>query len=678
MVPTNSEVNILLVDDHPPNLLLLEATLADTGARLVRASSGQEALQQATGTDFAAILLDVCMPDMDGFETARQIRALPRAKNTPILFVTAGLGTANLVDQAYALGAVDFLTKPLAVTVLKSKVAFFVELFRSKQELRIADAARETAEREQARQEQAMAADALLRASEERFELLLESSGEGIFGMGPDGRCTFVNRAGVLMLGYGTDELVGRTLHQFIHHHHPDGSVYPESECRIALACRKGAFLRVDDEVFWRKDGTAVPVSYSASPMMRDGKHVGAVITCTDITDRKRGEERLHVLAAELAQIDRRKNEFLATLAHELRNPLAPLQNGLQIMRSAPDNLDAMRKAQNMMERQLAHMVHLVNDLLDVARINNGKVELHKSQVVLQNVIETAIETSMPLIEAGRHHLVQSLPTAPLMVEVDPTRLAQVISNLLTNAAKYTPAQGRIELTASLEGDEVVVRVTDTGVGIEPDELAAVFEMFTQVHHGIDRTQGGLGIGLSLAHRLVSLHGGTLTAHSPGSGKGSCFAVRLPLSQGRVAAALPPTSRTPTRAQPFRVLVVDDNTDAADSLSVVLDIGGHATQVAHDGQRALTLARTFQPEVVFLDIGLPGMDGYEVARALRVMPGLQDMVLIALTGWGTEEDRARSRAAGFDMHLTKPANLHAVETLLSELSARQAGALQTR
>lgn len=681
-VPTHSEVNILLVDDHPPNLLLLESMLVDTPARLVRASSGREAIEQARETDFAAILLDVHMPGIDGFEAARQIRQLPRARATPILFVTATLATDAVVKEAYALGAVDFLTKPLSAPALIGKVAFFVELFRSKDELRLADAAREAAERDRARQEQARAASALLRASEARFELLLESSGESIFGMSADGRCTFVNQAGVAMLGFEAHELVGHALHRLIHHHHADGSHYPEADCRIGLACRQGAAVRVDDEVFWRKDGTPVPVSYSVSPMLEDGRNIGAVITCTDITDRKRSDEKLQLLASELAQTDRRKNEFLATLAHELRNPLAPLQNGLQVMRMAPDNLDAVHKAQNMMERQLAHLVHLVNDLLDVARISNGKVELHKARLALQPVIETAIETSLPQIEAGGHDLRVSLPSEPLMVEVDPMRLAQVVSNLLTNAAKYTPAGGRIDLSATREGLDVVVCVTDTGVGIPEDQLSAVFEMFTQVHQELDRGQGGLGIGLSLAHRLVSLHGGTLHASSAGTGQGSTFAVRLPLHEvaastfhaGEQAGYVPPASQNTS----FKVLVVDDNLDAAESLSVVLEIGGHTTQVANHGHQALAMVKDFLPDVVFLDIGMPGMDGYEVARAMRAMPELAHVELIALTGWGTQQDRERTHAAGFDTHLTKPANLEEVEALLSDLAARPAAMRQNR
>ncbi len=682
-MPTNSEVNILLVDDHPANLLLLEALLADTEARLVRATSGREAVAQAQHMDFAAILLDVHMPEMDGFEAARQIRQLPHAKTTPILFVTATLATDAVIKEAYSLGAVDFLTKPLVAAALKGKVAFFVELFRNKEELRLADAQRDAAERERVKQEQALAATALLRASEARFELLLESSGESIFGMGPGGRCTFVNKAGVAMLGFAADELLGHTLHRLIHHHHADGSLYPEADCRIGLACRQGLPVRVDDEVFWRKDGKPVAVSYSVSPMVHDGQNVGAVITCTDITARKRSEEKLHVLASELAQTDRRKNEFLATLAHELRNPLAPLQNGLQVMRMAPDNIDAVRKAQKMMERQLAHLVHLVNDLLDVARISNGKVELHKARLELKPVIETAIETSLPQIEAGHHELRVSFPPEPLMVEVDPMRLAQVISNLLTNAAKYTPPGGLIELSAGRQGQEVLVSVTDTGVGIPPDQLSAVFEMFTQVHQALDRAQGGLGIGLSLAHRLVTLHGGTLAATSAGQGQGSTFSVRLPLSEAQPARHhasddraryVPPVSQHAC----FKVMVVDDNLDAADSLSVVLEMGGHTSAVAHDGYQALALAPSFLPDVVFLDIGLPGMDGYEVARALREIPALSQVVLIALTGWGTEQDRERTHAAGFDMHLTKPANLDAVEALLSDLAASQAGARQNR
>ena len=398
----------------------------------------------------------------------------------------------------------------------------------------------------------------------------------------------------------------------------------------------------------------------------------------SDITDRKRAEDDLRRLAGELAESDRRKTEFLATLAHELRNPLAPLSNGLQMMRLSVSDPVAIERTRSMMERQVNHMVHLVDDLLDIARISTGKVELKKERVDLQTVIASAVETSMPLIEAGRHELLVQVPDEELLLEVDLTRVAQVVSNLLNNAAKYTPARGRIGLTARRDGGFVAIAVTDTGIGIPPSSMPTVFEMFTQVGRNMERAQGGLGIGLSLVRRLVELHGGTVEATSEGVGRGSTFTVRLPLVVDNAIAAAAPTAPAapPAAAAPatdeapagLRVLVVDDNIDAADTLGALLDMGGHATRVANDGYQAIAMAQDFQPQVVFLDIGLPGLNGYEVARKLRELPGMERAFLVALTGWGTREDRDRSSEAGFDHHLTKPADMNAVETLLANVA----------
>ena len=328
-----------------------------------------------------------------------------------------------------------------------------------------------------------------------------------------------------------------------------------------------------------------------------------------------------------------------------------------------------------MMERQLRHLVRLVDDLLDIARISSGKVELRKERADLRAVLASAVETSMPLVNAAGHALNLRLPDEDLQIFADSTRIAQVVSNLLNNAVKYTPEGGRIDLAVRREGDQAVISVTDTGVGIAPDALPLVFEMFTQVGRKLDRAQGGLGIGLALVRRLVELHGGRVTAESPGVGRGSTFTVRLPLSDAPAAAepAHVPVSGPAARpATGFRVLVVDDNVDAAESLAALLEMQGHATRVAHDGNEALSAAHDFRPEIVFLDIGMPGKDGYEVARELRGQPETRQAVLVALTGWGAQDDRARTRSAGFDHHLTKPAGIADVEGLLSGMAERRA------
>jgi len=394
---------------------------------------------------------------------------------------------------------------------------------------------------------------------------------------------------------------------------------------------------------------------------------------CWAHIERVRGAEALRAA-------DRRKSEFLATLAHELRNPLAPIRNGLELMRmgaaagrtpnpALADNVRAM------MERQVNHMVHLVNDLLDIARVSSGKLVLQTRRVDLREAIATALETSRPLIDANGHRLEVTVPDAPLLIDADPVRISQVVSNLLSNAAKYTPHGGRIALDVRPGADVVEVTVADNGIGIDAASLGAVFEMFTQVGHSIERANGGLGIGLSLVRRLVELHGGSVRADSAGAGQGSTFTVWLPLAiatpdldSGAGRAAAVEAQGGPGRR--LRVLVADDNVDAAHTLAALLDLAGHETRVAHDGVAALALAAQFDPQLVFLDIGMPRMDGYETARRLRASAQLGGALLVALTGWGAEEDRARSRAAGFDRHLLKPAPPAEVEAVLAEAMAR--------
>ncbi|MDI3287148.1 GAF domain-containing protein [Polyangium sp. 15x6] len=424
-----------------------------------------------------------------------------------------------------------------------------------------------------------------------------------------------------------------------------------------------------------------------AAPFIgRSGKNLGLI----QLSDKYEGEfteqdEAILVQLAHIASVaienarlydelrdqDRRKDEFLATLAHELRNPLAPIRTGLTLLQMARDEAQA-RRIREMMERQVGHMVRMVDDLLDVSRITRGKVELRKERVELGAVLESALETSRPLIEAAGHVLSVSLPTEPLFLSADPTRLSQILANLLNNAAKYTPAGGRIHVAAAREGAHVVVRVEDTGVGIPAEMLPKVFDMFTQVGRSIERAQGGLGIGLTLVRRLVELHGGTVEAASDGPSRGSIFTVRLPLGAAEEAKAVGPSGDAPAKGavSSLKVLVVDDNVDGAESLAELLQLTGHTTEVAHTGPSALVAARAFEPDVVFLDIGLPGMTGYEVAQRLRAEDELGRVVLVALTGWGTEEDRRQAREAGFDYHLTKPVDLQEVQRIVDAVAAR--------
>jgi PAS domain S-box-containing protein len=384
--------------------------------------------------------------------------------------------------------------------------------------------------------------------------------------------------------------------------------------------------------------------------------------TNTDISEIKRMEEALR-------DADRRKDEFLATLAHELRNPLAPIRNSLQILRMPRVDPDIARQTREMMERQVHHLVRLVDDLLDVSRVMRGKIELRRERVELATIVARAVETAKPLIEVQGHTLDLSLPTESLPLDADPVRLAQVLGNLLTNAAKYTEANGNIRLSARRDGAEVALSVRDDGIGIAADMLPHVFELFVQADHTSTKAQGGLGIGLTLVKNLVELHGGSVSADSAGLGTGSEFVVRLPLvvhsddapsmDEGLVENFQPSSGR--------RLLVVDDNRDAAASLGMLLQLQGHEVRVANDGQSALELATSFRPHLVFLDLGMPGMDGFEVARRLRQTPSLEKTTLVALTGWGQREDRRRTAEAGFNHHLVKPPEFEAVEKLLAEL-----------
>nr|WP_227494288.1 response regulator [Ramlibacter pallidus] len=647
--------SVLLVDDKPANLLALEAALDTLGVNMVRAVSGPQALAALERQDFAAVLLDVRMPGMDGFEVAREIRARPRSRFTPILFVTAGDDPDEAMMSAYALGAVDFLAKPLRSEVLKAKVGVFVELYRSKEELR----ARDRRDFEQR-----------LEAKDARYRALFESIDEGFCviqllrdasGKVRDYRIDEANEA--FSMHTGVQDPVGRNISDLV----------PESQ---------GRWLDIYDRV--ARTGEATRFVEEEKAMHRwfdvyalrlgpDGSDLLALVF-SDITQRLTAENDMRRLNEELAQANRRKTEFLATLAHELRNPLAPLSNGLHLMRLAGGKPEMLERTRQMMERQVQHMVHLVDDLLDVARISTGKVELRRRRMDLKEAVATAVETSASLIDAGGHKLHVELPAQPLPMDADPTRITQVVSNLLNNAAKYTPEAGRIDLRVAVHDGEAVLTVTDTGIGLAPDALSKVFEMFAQVPNSTGKPQGGLGIGLSLVQSLVAMHGGSVSASSAGIGQGSTFTVRLPLAKGDEMTTETNAAQAAGKPGQLQVLVVDDNTDAAESLGVLLDIEGHAAHIAHTGAAALQVAQSHPLDVVFLDIGLPDMTGYDVAKRLRMLPGMQKTMLVALTGWGTQDDRQRARDAGFDRHLTKPAELPAVEELLRLAAEAKAAA----
>jgi two-component system CheB/CheR fusion protein len=393
-----------------------------------------------------------------------------------------------------------------------------------------------------------------------------------------------------------------------------------------------------------------------------DGKVKHWFGTCTNIDDRWQLEQ-------ELKDGNRRRDEFIATLAHELRNPLAPVQAGLELMRINPSFPAQLDNTREIMARQLKHLVRLIDDLLDVSRISTGKLELVRQTVPVRNIIDNALEVSRLHIESSGHTLDVCVAPETLIVHADPVRLAQVLSNLLNNAAKYTPGGGLIRLVVERDANDVSICVIDNGIGIDPAVLPNIFDLFSQGTAGSDRRQGGIGIGLSIARKLVEMHGGRLIAKSAGLGQGSCFVVRLPLARAENPVAVPPLL-TPTSASNVparRILILDDNVDAAETLGALLSLLGHTVQLAHTGTDAVTLAQRFLPEIAFLDIGLPDISGYDVARQLRRDPGLQGIYLVALTGWGAAADRANSADAGFDLHLTKPVAMDLLKETIPDL-----------
>ena len=510
MTTVDEPVHFLLVDDLEENLLSLEALLRRDGLKLLKARSGDEALELLLHHEVALALVDVRMPGLDGFELAELMRGAERTRRVPIIFVTAGAADRQRKFRGYGAGAVDFIHKPIEPDILRSKADVFFELYRQRRE----------------------------------------------------------------------------------------------------IAAQRDA----------------------------------------------------------LKDADRRKDEFLATLAHELRNPLAPLRHGLDLLRRAPESAEAP-EIREMMDRQLVHLVRLIDDLLDVSRVSQGKIELRRRVVAAAEIVEAALEASRPLIESSGHALDLDLPEAPIWLDADPTRLEQVVGNLLNNAAKYTPRGGRIRVSLGQEGGEAVMAVADTGLGIPAEMQTRVFDLFAQVSHHLDRSRGGLGIGLALVKQLVVMHGGSVSARSAGAGRGSVFTVRLPVTKAAAPEAAPPPA-APVESRPLKVLVVDDNEAVAQTVGWMLEAIGHDYRLVHDGRDALAAAREFRPDAILLDIGLPGMDGYEVCRALRREPAFRATPIIAQTGWGQERDKTLASEAGFDRHLVKPVGLDRLESLLAEIVGR--------
>jgi PAS domain S-box-containing protein len=485
---------------------------------------------------------------------------------------------------------------------------------------------------------------------------IVQSSQDAVIGKSLDGTILSWNGAAERLFGYTSAEAIGRPIALIIPREH--AAEERENMARI----RRGQPVEQLESRRLSSGGRVIDVALTISPVHdATGRVIGASTVARDIGEQKRHEEALREAA-------RRKDEFLALLAHELRNPLAPLRTALQVMRLGQDPA-AVGHARAVMERQLGHMVRLVDDLLDVSRVSRNQIELRPARMGLAEALSSAVETAQPGITAARHTLVVTPPVTDVELVGDLTRLSQVFSNLLTNAAKYTPAGGRIWLETTVGDGEVIVAVRDTGIGMAPESLPTVFEMFSQVDRSMERTTGGLGIGLALAKGLVLMHGGTIAAESPGLGKGSTFTVRLPLpadQERSLGAVTPVAAAEPVEHRSRRVLIADDYRDSATSMAVLLELQGDEVRTVHSGLEAVATAETFRPDVILMDVGMPGLNGYDATRRIREQPWGRDIVIVAVTGWGQTTDKALAREAGCNAHLVKPVDLLALDRVLAD------------
>ena len=501
-----------------------------------------------------------------------------------------------------------------------------------------------------------------VRAGREGLRITLASIGDGVITTDTQARVTFINAVAESLTGWEQSDAAGKPLldiFRIVNETTREAVANP-----VLLALSQGTIVGLANHtILIARDGAERPISDSAAPIKDEqGRVEGAVLVFRDDSARRRME-------SILLDADRRKDEFLATLAHELRNPLAPLRFAADLLRRSGTDAAAVSRVTGMIDRQVVHMVHLIDDLLDVNRIAQGKIELRQARVDLASVVVPVIEANRPLLESAGIGLSVTLPPTPLHVNADATRVAQVIGNLLNNAGKFTPRGGDVWLTVERADGQAVVRVRDNGLGIAPADFSRVFEMFVQLDRALDSTHGGLGLGLTLAKRFTELHGGTIDVHSPGAGQGTEFTVRLPIliEPPLSEASSQPMAIGPAVTVRRRILVVDDNQDSAEMLTTLLTIQGHEVRMVHDGVAAVELAATFRPEMIVLDIGLPKLNGYEAAQQIRKLPFGEQFRLVALTGWGQDLDRRRSAEAGFDVHLVKPVDPEVLCTLIADL-----------
>jgi PAS domain S-box-containing protein len=638
------ETLVLVLAPTGRDAALIESILAKAGIAAEICADVVGLCRELASGAGAVLLAEEAIADPARARLVELIEHQPTWSDLPLLVLTyQGADSPTALRAAEDLGNVTLLERPIRVAALISGVRSALRARQRQYQIRSS-----MAEAQQAAQTRAVLA------------AIVESSNDAMVSKTLDGIITSWNPGAERLFEYSAEEVIGRSIMLIVPPERQD------EERRILAQLRRG--LRIQDFETERvtKSGRRIDISVSVSPLRDEtGRIVGASKVARDITARKRAD-------AALKEADRRKDEFLATLAHELRNPLAPIRSSLQTLAMAKSG-NALAPALAIMNRQVDHMVRLIDDLLEVSRITRGKIELRRERVPLGQVIASAVETSRPLIDAAGHELFVEGPGGEVMLDADPVRLSQVFANLLNNAAKYTERAGEIRLTIRADGPDAVITVRDTGIGIAREMLPHVFDMFVQVGRADRVSQEGLGIGLSLVRSLVEMHGGTVAANSAGVGRGSEFVVRLPVAAEERAPepGSPRRRREQERWTGFSVLVVDDNRDAADSLGGLLETLGAEVRIAYDGASALELLASAAPDVALLDIGMPGMDGYDLAHRIRSEPQYRDVALIAVTGWGNEQDLRRAKEAGFDHHVGKPASVAELRSLVCALRSAQ-------
>ncbi len=659
----DSPLRVLLVEDDEDDYLLARDLFAEMhgGYALHWVAHYQAALDAMRGGEHDVYLLDYRLGQRTGLDLLREASTLGVAR--PSILLT-GQGEREIDLEAAEAGVSDYLEKArLDATLLERSIRYARDRWRSRVELE---------RRVDERTLELQRANEALRESEERLRMAVESADIGAWDFDPVSRALRWSDRCKAMHGLPPDAAVNYEV--FLERVHPEDRDASDRRVTAALDPAGGGEFEIQYRSLWpdatRRWLTAQGKAFFAGEgaARRPVRFIGTV---RDITQEKESQARIQSLVEELRQADRRKDEFLAVLAHELRNPLAPIRTGLEVMKLAADNPATIAEVRDTMVRQVDQLVRLVDDLLEVSRITRGKMELRKRRVELADVVQSAVEASRPLINEAGHTLTVSLPPQPLFLSADPHRLTQVISNLLNNAAKYTPDCGRIWLTAVQQGEEAAIALKDTGLGIPREMLDRIFEMFTQVDRSQEKAYRGLGIGLTLVKSLTEMHGGRVEVHSEGPHQGSEFVVHLPLLLDADADAQPSHSDPlPAPATVRRVLVVDDNRAAADMLSRVVAMLGHEVCTAYGGEQGFSAAQEFRPDVTILDLGMPDLDGYGVARRLRQQPWGRNTMLVALTGWGQHEDRRRSYEAGFDYHLVKPIDPAQLQKLLANGEAK--------